>query len=73
MSTTVPRSRPTTNALPRDMTPHVLEKLVRASREASQRVRKLDDPFARDLANDLEKLSADMARQLDEARSAARL
>jgi hypothetical protein len=33
-------------------------------------VRKLDDPFARDLANDLEKLSAEMARRLDEARCA---
>jgi hypothetical protein len=49
-----------------------LEKLARASREAFERVRKLGDPFARDLANDLEKLSAHMARQLDEARSAAR-
>jgi hypothetical protein len=35
-------------------------------------VRKLDDPFARDLADDLKKLSADMARRLDEARSAER-
>ena len=30
-----------------------LEKLTRASSEALERVRKLDDPFARDLANDL--------------------
>ena len=49
-----------------------LEKLARASREALERVRKLDDPCARDLANDLEKLSANMARQLDDARSADR-
>jgi hypothetical protein len=49
-----------------------LEKLVRASREALERVRKLDDPFARDLVNDLEKLSEDMTRRLDEARSAGR-
>jgi hypothetical protein len=47
-----------------------LEKLARASRQAFERVRKLDDPFARDLANDLEKLSAEMARRLDEARCA---
>ena len=49
-----------------------LEKLARASREAFERVRQLNDPFARDLANDLEKLSEDMARRLDEARSAER-
>jgi hypothetical protein len=49
-----------------------LEKLARASREAFERVRKLDDPFARDLANDLEKLSELMARRLDDARSAER-
>lgn len=49
-----------------------LEALARASREAFERMRRLDDPFARDLATDLEKLSADMARRLDEARSAER-
>ena len=49
-----------------------LETLARASRQAFERVRKLDDPCARDLANDLEKLSADMARRLDEARAAER-
>ena len=47
-----------------------LEKLARASRNAFERVRKMDDPFARDLANDLEKLSVEMARRLDAARSA---
>jgi hypothetical protein len=35
-------------------------------------VRRLDDPFALDLANDLEKLSARMAQQLAEARAAER-
>ena len=49
-----------------------IEKLAHASRAAFERVRKLDDPFARDLADDLEKLSADMARRLEDARAGER-
>jgi hypothetical protein len=33
-------------------------------------MRRLDDPYARDLADDLEELSEKMARRLDETRSA---
>lgn len=49
-----------------------LEKLARASRSAFERMRRLDDPYARDLADDLEKLSEKMARRIDQARSAER-
>jgi hypothetical protein len=35
-------------------------------------MRRLDNPYARDLADDLEKLSEKMARRIDQARSAER-
>jgi len=45
-----------------------LEKLLRACNDAWARVERLDDPFSRDLTDDLEAYCARVRRLLDEAR-----